>query len=347
MLAQRVRQRDAVASLSCAQLVLVAHRAGGRRRAEERAPEARALLVGPVDEPHRHRRRALGGDPPQHLDAGHDVQAAVEPAAVRDRVDVAADQQRALGGAPQREPLVARLVDLLDRAGLRDLAAEELARLLPGLRPGDPLRAVLVAGERRSSWSSATVRAGSSAIAAILSTSVDRDKNWRVVNAAVAAPLPRRAARARRSCGRSGARPRGRRRRRCSSALWELYRWIWTTAGWTWPFVVDDTSMPHVWTILKAFGQPAQVNQPALDHDPPPQGRSSRRRRRRPGSRSAPSIGFALGGRARPLAPAAARLPAVHRREPDDPDPRDRADGRRLGQPEAAGARCRAGARSR
>ena len=45
---------------------------------------------------------------------------------------------------------------------------------------------------------------------------------------------------------------------------WELYRWIWTTTGWTWPFLVDDTSMPHLWTIAKAFGQPAQVNQPAL-----------------------------------------------------------------------------------
>ncbi|HEV2591891.1 MAG TPA: ABC transporter permease subunit [Gaiellaceae bacterium] len=47
-------------------------------------------------------------------------------------------------------------------------------------------------------------------------------------------------------------------------ALWELYRWVWTSAAWTWPFVVDNTSMPHVWTIFKAFGQPAQVNQPAL-----------------------------------------------------------------------------------
>jgi NitT/TauT family transport system permease protein len=47
-------------------------------------------------------------------------------------------------------------------------------------------------------------------------------------------------------------------------ALWELYRWIWTSAGWNWPFIVDNTSMPHVWTIFKAFGQPAQVNQPAL-----------------------------------------------------------------------------------
>ena len=48
--------------------------------------------------------------------------------------------------------------------------------------------------------------------------------------------------------------------------LWELYHWVWTTTGWTWPFVVDDTSMPHVWTIFKAFGQPAQVNQPPLIH---------------------------------------------------------------------------------
>ena len=48
------------------------------------------------------------------------------------------------------------------------------------------------------------------------------------------------------------------------AGLWELYRWIWTSAGWAWPFVVDNTSMPHIWTILKAFGQPTQVNQPAL-----------------------------------------------------------------------------------
>ena len=34
---------------------------------------------------------------------------------------------------------------------------------------------------------------------------------------------------------------------------WELYRWIWISAGWTWPFVVDDTSMPHVHTIVEAL----------------------------------------------------------------------------------------------
>jgi NitT/TauT family transport system permease protein len=46
--------------------------------------------------------------------------------------------------------------------------------------------------------------------------------------------------------------------------FWELYRYVWTTAGWTWPFPVDATSMPHVWTIAQAFSQPAQVNQPSL-----------------------------------------------------------------------------------
>jgi NitT/TauT family transport system permease protein len=38
---------------------------------------------------------------------------------------------------------------------------------------------------------------------------------------------------------------------------WELYRWIWSSAGWTWPFVVDNTSMPHIHTIVQAlFRQP-------------------------------------------------------------------------------------------
>jgi NitT/TauT family transport system permease protein len=85
-----------------------------------------------------------------------------------------------------------------------------------------------------------------------------------VVNAAVASPLPRRPARRApivRALARAGL---------VVGvvvlllALWELYRWIWTSAGWTWPFLVNDTSMPHIWTIFKAFGQPAQVNQPSL-----------------------------------------------------------------------------------
>jgi NitT/TauT family transport system permease protein len=36
---------------------------------------------------------------------------------------------------------------------------------------------------------------------------------------------------------------------------WELYRWIWISEGWTWPFIVDDTSMPHIHTIVQALFQ--------------------------------------------------------------------------------------------
>ncbi|MGZ4115639.1 MAG: ABC transporter permease, partial [Actinomycetota bacterium] len=36
---------------------------------------------------------------------------------------------------------------------------------------------------------------------------------------------------------------------------WELYRWIWVSTGWTWPFVVDNTTMPHVADIVRALFQ--------------------------------------------------------------------------------------------
>ena len=54
----RIGQRDAVGVGQLPQLVLVAHRARGRARAEQRAAEARPFLVGPADEPDRDRRLA-------------------------------------------------------------------------------------------------------------------------------------------------------------------------------------------------------------------------------------------------------------------------------------------------
>src|SRR3954452_11771938 len=48
------------------------------------------------------------------------------------------------------------------------------------------------------------------------------------------------------------------------ACLYELYRWTWSSAGWTHPFPADDTTMPHIWVILHALWQPAQVNQPSL-----------------------------------------------------------------------------------
>src|SRR5215218_2217227 len=48
--------------------------------------------------------------------------------------------------------------------------------------------------------------------------------------------------------------------------LWEGYKWVWETAGWTWPFVVDDTTMPHLHDIFGAFAEPATGGGPALIH---------------------------------------------------------------------------------
>ena len=36
-------------------------------------------------------------------------------------------------------------------------------------------------------------------------------------------------------------------------ALWEGYRWTWMHFGWTWPFLVDDTTMPHLHDIFAAL----------------------------------------------------------------------------------------------
>src|SRR3954447_25999448 len=48
--------------------------------------------------------------------------------------------------------------------------------------------------------------------------------------------------------------------------LWEGYKWLWETTGWTWPFVVDDTTMPHLHDIFGAFAEPATAGGPALIH---------------------------------------------------------------------------------
>ena len=49
--------------------------------------------------------------------------------------------------------------------------------------------------------------------------------------------------------------------------LWELYRWIWITTGWTHPFVVDDLTMPHMHDIVHRLFLPAASEQPALIRD--------------------------------------------------------------------------------
>ena len=105
------------------------------RRAEQALAEPRPLLVGPVDHAERDRRPAamLFGHASHHLDAGERVEAAVEPAAVGHRIDVAADEHRLFPLARQRGPEVARRVGRASRRAARQTAPA--ARLGPRSRP--------------------------------------------------------------------------------------------------------------------------------------------------------------------------------------------------------------------
>jgi NitT/TauT family transport system permease protein len=46
--------------------------------------------------------------------------------------------------------------------------------------------------------------------------------------------------------------------------LWEGWRWIGTHFDLTWPFPVNDVTMPHLHRIVQALFEPAQVNGPWL-----------------------------------------------------------------------------------
>jgi NitT/TauT family transport system permease protein len=46
--------------------------------------------------------------------------------------------------------------------------------------------------------------------------------------------------------------------------FWELYRWIWVETGWTWPFPVNDTTLPHIHVIIRALWQPSREQGPLL-----------------------------------------------------------------------------------
>lgn len=48
------------------------------------------------------------------------------------------------------------------------------------------------------------------------------------------------------------------------AGLYELYRWVWVETAWTWPFPVNDTTLPHLWTIFKALGEPSRFGGPLL-----------------------------------------------------------------------------------
>ena len=47
-------------------------------------------------------------------------------------------------------------------------------------------------------------------------------------------------------------------------AIWEGYKALWQTTGWGWPFTVNDTTMPHIHSILQAFSEPTTTGGPPL-----------------------------------------------------------------------------------
>ena len=47
-------------------------------------------------------------------------------------------------------------------------------------------------------------------------------------------------------------------------ALWESYRWTWSTTGWGWPFTVDELAMPHLHDMVARLWEPAQTGGPLL-----------------------------------------------------------------------------------
>jgi NitT/TauT family transport system permease protein len=48
------------------------------------------------------------------------------------------------------------------------------------------------------------------------------------------------------------------------AGVYELYRWVWVETGWTHPFPVNNTTLPHLWTIFKALDEPSRSQGPLL-----------------------------------------------------------------------------------
>jgi NitT/TauT family transport system permease protein len=46
--------------------------------------------------------------------------------------------------------------------------------------------------------------------------------------------------------------------------LYSGYRWLWMETGWTWPFVVDDITMPSLWSIFDRLFESNQPGGPPL-----------------------------------------------------------------------------------
>ena len=124
VLLQRVDQRRPVAILQRAHLVDLEAPCSGRR-SEQASTKARPFFVRPVDEGQRdwrHRTRVH----PKRFEPRDDAETAVEPAAVRHRIKMAAHQDCRRRGAWQRHEIVAGGISANPQADLRHLRALQL-----------------------------------------------------------------------------------------------------------------------------------------------------------------------------------------------------------------------------
>ena len=143
---QRRFERNAIL-VSANAVCLDAVGTGKGGRSQQASAEARAFFVGPVDQANRYgwTARVFVRETAQDFECGQDVQTAVEPAAVRHRIEMPAKQQRLFRCSAQGDPTVARGVQMMFHRQAGELGLKPLARLEPDVGPGNALSAVFIA----------------------------------------------------------------------------------------------------------------------------------------------------------------------------------------------------------
>jgi hypothetical protein len=123
---------------------------GKCRRTEKAAAKASPLLVGPVHQANGDRLFAVVvlGQATEHLEAGEDSQAAIEPTAIGNGVEMTPEDESTIRVAAKRGPGVPRGIEVVLHRQLCQFALKPGARFEPGFTPGDALRSVIVRRER-------------------------------------------------------------------------------------------------------------------------------------------------------------------------------------------------------
>ena len=146
VIAQRVDEPDAV-SIACGPRGLEIDPARRRGRSEQAHAEA-SLFVSPVDETQGDGQIAAAVDA-ECFERGENAQRAVEPAAVRNGIEVRAEDDGLLRTAGRRDPDVAGGVELGLPSDRGKLLRKPRARPLPDRAPRDALGALVVRRQRR------------------------------------------------------------------------------------------------------------------------------------------------------------------------------------------------------